>query len=917
MRQEIPLFVCGTSAPLQEGESGGSATPLNRYFASHADELNIVSIPLTPLTAADITHHFQSIFPQVQVPVEIEERLAQLTQGNPLFVGEILRKLVRDEMIILTGQRWELAPLKDEYLPQSLDEIVSQKIALLDEESRQLLEQISTFGENVSLSMLAGSSEVTESKVLELIDQAAAQGLISSEYGMNDETIRFLSKQVMDYTYGEIEEDRKQELHERVGTYQENLYAQNLLPSAATLSYHFQLSANQQKAGLYRELTQSSNERVFNADEAVEYTGEKVSDAVQETLKLRILDPLDRSAVTQIPEVIEMLVTTVAETGQTSPDAQASTVKKLKEKLDAVLKSGELHITHSENALLVNGEPMDAAKHGSIVTAFSDLLLRSQLRGVAFFQGLSEQELSAMLKGLIEISGKRIPWGFWQGFTLEHDLRHLEFKQMSYSSRAGVTENLPIPGAPPAEIPEDEPALQDAAEEEQETEPEAQEDEPELQPIALQDSPEASFRVAGATPVEIAPERVPVLKISSKDVPLTDSFLESAAASLGDLFLRGEEGEASQMMERLFQRFAHQTLPVRSKVVHICKDLLKDTGFISQPQFVDLLTSRLLQGLVDEEDSGIIKDMSASLTQTATHFIQSGEYARAGRILMHLRKHQHPGQAPGSSPAAAAPTAFLEKLDPQLERLLVEDLRSQEPARVQEAQQLLAGLGPAVVPLLVEIVKQEDDPRLRQIACQLLAESGQEASQLLKRELVLEGLPEQRIRILEVIDTITHDLKRELTFAIEDKNPRVRRAALQLVERLQDPRITSLLLDYAQHENSAIAVSAIESLAKINPDQAVQALLTLMDSISETEHLIACCRALGKIGGPAGIEPLSRILAPTGFLSFGKTKSPQLRATAAFALSQIPDPQVSEVLSRYTEDSDQRVRQTALDHVNG
>ncbi len=93
--------------------------------------------------------------------------------------------------------------------------------------------------------------------------------------------------------------------------------------------------------------------------------------------------------------------------------------------------------------------------------------------------------------------------------------------------------------------------------------------------------------------------------------------------------------------------------------------------------------------------------------------------------------------------------------------------------------------------------------------------------------------------------------------------------------------------------------------------------LTLMNFINETEHLIACSRALGKIGDPAGIEPLGRILVPIGFLSFGKTKSPQLRATAAFALSQIPDSPVSEALSHYVDDPDRRVRQTAEDHMNG
>ena len=917
LRQEIPLFLCGTSLPLQAEESEGSPTPLEKFFTAFHEELNVVSVPLTPLTAADIAQHFKAIFPQVHLPENVEERLAQLTQGNPLFVGEILRKLVRDGKITLTGQRWVLEPLEEEYLPQSLEEIVSQKIALLDEESRHLLEQASTFGEDVSLSMLTGSSEVTESKVLELIDQAAAQGLISSDYEMNDERIRFLSKGVMDLTYQGIEDDRKQELHERIGAYQENLYAENLLPSSATLSYHFQLSANQKKAGLYRELTQASDERVFNATEAVEYTGEKVPDMGLETLKLRILDPLDRSTVTQIPEVIETLLATVSALEQSSSDDHTSAIRKLKDKIDAVLKSGDqLHITHSETQLLVNGEAMDVTKHGTIAEAFIHLLVRSQLRGIAFFQGLSAQELSAMLKGLAEISGKRIPWGFWQGFTLEHDLNCVEFKQMSYTSRVAGAASLTMPETPQTyaeAVPEADPAAGGTDEEEEE----AQQGEQDLEPISLKEAPEEPLQVAGSKPVALVSESAPILKISSQDVPLTDSFLESAAATLGGLFLRGAQDEASQIIERLFQRFAVQTLPVRGKVVLVCKDLLKDTGFISQPLFVDRVTSQLLQVLVDEENSGLIKDIRELLSKTATHLIQSGEYARAGRILMHVRKHQRPVQDPGQSQASRNQATLLEKLDPKLERLLVEDLKSQEPTRVQEAQQLLAGLGPAVVPLLVEVVKQEDDPRLRQIACQLLAESGPEASRLLKRELVLEGLPEQRIRILEVIDTITRDLKRELTYAIEDKNPRIRRAAFQLVERLQDPRITSLLLDYAQHQDSAIAIAAIESLAKINPGQAVEALLALMSSIKETEHLIACCRALGKIGDPAGIEPLSSILAPAGFLSFGKTKSPQLRATAAFALAQIQDPQVSEVLSQYLDDPDRRVRQTAEDFVNG
>lgn len=201
---------------------------------------------------------------------------------------------------------------------------------------------------------------------------------------------------------------------------------------------------------------------------------------------------------------------------------------------------------------------------------------------------------------------------------------------MSYTSRVAGAASLTMPETPQTyaeAVPEADPAAGGTDEEEEE---EAQQDEPDLEPISLKEAPEEPLQVAGSEPVELVSESAPILRISSKDVPLTDSFLESAAATLGGLFLRGDQDEASQIIERLFQRFAVQTLPVRGKVVLVCKDLLKDTGFISQPLFVDRVTSQLLQVLVDEENSGLIKDINELLSKTATHLIQSGEYARAG-----------------------------------------------------------------------------------------------------------------------------------------------------------------------------------------------------------------------------------------------------------------------------------------------
>jgi len=279
LRRDIPLFICGTASDIPLDNFRGETVPMEQFLAAFEQELSISRLNLSPLTANDIADHFQRIFPNIFLPENFEKTLAQLTQGNVLFINGILRKLVLDGKVTLSGQQWVVKDLEDGYLPSSLEEIVSQKIAALDEEGRRLLDHAAMFGENVSLSMLTGGSESMEIKVQEFVDQAVTQGLISSEFKKNDEIIGFLSRRVLEITYGAIHDDRKQELHGRIGAYQKDLHNQHLLPSAATLAYHFQLSANREKARSYQESQQIYNHKIFNAHEAIHYTGESLPDA--------------------------------------------------------------------------------------------------------------------------------------------------------------------------------------------------------------------------------------------------------------------------------------------------------------------------------------------------------------------------------------------------------------------------------------------------------------------------------------------------------------------------------------------------------------------------------------------------------------------------------------------------------------
>ena len=520
---------------------------------------------------------------------------------------------------------------------------------------------------------------------------------------------------------------------------------------------------------------------------------------------------------------------------------------------------------------------MDTKEFKAIADGFLRLLEAIGLRSLSFLKHVSTQELRIFIAALREPPVDGFDGEVWHRLARMHRLTGILLDQRTY----GILEKTFGAGTG-----QEEPSEEAATE-------------ANLEPEQIQ--PSAAAGPSG--PVVVGPETE----------QLTDAFLQSAETRLRDLFLKGDEEQSGQIIHQLFQDFALQTPTIRTKVIHVCGSLLKDLGLASQPQLVELLTDPLLLVLAEEEEPRLLEEMGTLLYQTATSFIHFADYRRASRTFTHLGKRQRQLQERGGGTLPV----FIRELEPETRRVLSENLKSQEPTRLQEATQLLGSLGPVATPLLIDVIKEEDNLEARQIASRLLGELGPEPVTLLKRELVLEGFAQQRVRILEVIDKITRDLKKELDFALEDESPKVRRAALRLVERSNDERLTSLLVERTSHQDPTVATAAITSLGKIKPAGAAQVLVSLLESAKDEKRIIASCRVLGQIADPASIEPLAQILAPPGFFSFLKKRSPLIRATAAFALAQISDPRVAEVLARYLEDDDSRVRQAARDVVNG
>ena len=1042
---DFPIFICCTSLVSPEPGTSEEKTPLDRFFAKYHEDLNIQKIILSQLTAADIAKHIQGLFPNIQLPTHFVSDLTDVSQGNPLFFGEILRKLVLDEKITLIGQQWTIKQLEEGYLPRSLEEIVSGKIATLDEESRQMLDQVSALGEDVPLSMLIGSSEEMEAKVLEFIDKAANQGLLSSEFRVNDEVVRFLGKRILEITYGAIEPEKKEKIHERIGNYQETLYKKRLLPSAATLAYHFKRSTDQDKAGNYEKILAATNSKNFNSDEANYYTQEDLTEGLSTAMPIRPEDlPL-------VPKVIRDFMVAVRNIKLYPPGSKSiiSVTHQSKKSFDQILQNNDVfNLAQIKQRLIVNGQEIKIPEFIKVAGSFLQFLDRYELKGITFHKGLSNDELEVLLETLGRTQLKIFDQHYWERFITERQLNHIDLKQMRYAMKGKPS--VAKAGQDGAESPE----LASAQDLSEQLQTGMVAKERNLLPALLKgllgaariiklyplkskavssaidhlmktlsgilknqnaitlsqasnallvngnrvdvtdfktfahsfvkylktiglssltftedvdmqeietlvealgsvypDGADSDFwknfaedrNLTGiffdkqiyeirATRTELAAmEQGGTAEDTSAentaaddDMPAEEAipeenfeqFLTEFSGRIGQLFDSNAGEKAKQTINLLFLGYHDRALPIREKVLTVCRNVLEGLPSAFQHDFSKFLADPLLAAFFRERESKIVVEMAAFLNRLFVNLVEFVEYPLAARILSQLKQRYQELKSAGDSHAQKLTKSLGIRLNPVTQNLLAADLKSGDSNRQRNATQLLQSLGQVATPLLIDIIKQDDDYRARQAAATLLAKQGPKAAERLKRLLVLEITAEERTRVLEIIDAVTSDLTTELLHALKDENHQVRMAAFRLTERMNDKRMAAALIENAKTLRGKLAIAAVNTLGKLRPPDAVADLTAVLNSTKEEELRTACCRALGQIAQPDCIEPLTKVLNQKGFISRKPRYSDQVRATAAFALGHIAHPQAMKILAQFVNDSDQRIRKIAQSAVN-
>ncbi len=188
-------------------------------------------LPLTGLSEPDVTRFIDyttGISPSASlVSVVFEE-----TEGNPLFVGELVRLLAQE------GRLTSLAPGLRLTIPASIREVIARRLAHLSKACRDDLQMSSVIGREFELGLVARVAGRPDHEILERLDEASRAGVIGEVSGVTGR-FRFSHALIRDVLYEAIPSAFRVVLHRRAAEALESLPQEERKSRLAELAHHF------------------------------------------------------------------------------------------------------------------------------------------------------------------------------------------------------------------------------------------------------------------------------------------------------------------------------------------------------------------------------------------------------------------------------------------------------------------------------------------------------------------------------------------------------------------------------------------------------------------------------------------------------------------------------------------------------
>ena len=217
--------------------------PLAHTLADLRRADDVVRLHLTGLSVDEVGEFVRLAGGELDAGVpELARAIRELTDGNAFLLCELWQTLVETGVVAVEGGRLRLErPLREVATPESVREVVTQRIARLDATTRGLLELAAVAGTEFELDMLRRAAPAELAR-LDALEPARRSGMIE-ELPPPALAYRFTHELVRRALYDGLSVLRRAELHLRIAEALEAAGESARRRDLADLAHHFAAAA--------------------------------------------------------------------------------------------------------------------------------------------------------------------------------------------------------------------------------------------------------------------------------------------------------------------------------------------------------------------------------------------------------------------------------------------------------------------------------------------------------------------------------------------------------------------------------------------------------------------------------------------------------------------------------------------------
>ncbi len=169
--------------------------------------------------------------------LELAHMLHTETEGNPFFVGEVLRHLAESGAIVQHDGRWT-AGLEGVGIPEGIREVIGRRLSRLSEDVNRALAVAAVIGPTFDLATVEAAGGPGGDALFDALDEAVQHSLIREVRGTAGR-YAFAHALMRSALYEEITTNRKVRMHWKVGEVLESRFASSTDAHLDELAYHF------------------------------------------------------------------------------------------------------------------------------------------------------------------------------------------------------------------------------------------------------------------------------------------------------------------------------------------------------------------------------------------------------------------------------------------------------------------------------------------------------------------------------------------------------------------------------------------------------------------------------------------------------------------------------------------------------